>query len=272
MFASRTEGTSWQQLRDPDHPESLIDIFLAAGPDADYAREAAGRDIIVRSTDGGATWSELAAPGLGGYLSALAVDPRHPAILYAGSTENSGNDVPRCHLSRSLDAGRTWTCVAEEASVRAIAVERTTSTPYLIAAGNIFALVGGTTLESRSTGLPPNGVDELAFDRRRAGTLYAVTNEGIFKTIDGGKSWTRLSRGLPAGKAYSVAVDPHRRDVVYVGFKGRVYRSLNAGRTWQPFGNGLPDDTPIEELLASATNARRLYAVVEGHGLYWQAR
>jgi photosystem II stability/assembly factor-like uncharacterized protein len=272
VFASRTGGTSWQQLRDPDHPEGLIDIFLAAGPDADYAREDFGGNFIVRSTDGGATWSELADPGLGGSLSALAVDPRHPAILYAGSVDIS--DVPRCHLSRSLDTGRTWTCVAEEVSVSlgAIAVERRTSMPYLITAGNIFALVGGTKLESRSTGLPPNGVDEIAFDRRRAGTLYAVTNEGIFKTLDGGKSWMRLSRGLPAGKAYSVAVDPHRRDVVYVGFKGRVYRSLNAGRTWQPFGNGLPDDTPIEELLASATNARRLYAVVEGHGLYWQAR
>jgi photosystem II stability/assembly factor-like uncharacterized protein len=130
-------------------------------------------------------------------------------------------------------------------------------------------------LARRRTGLPANSTSAFAFafDQRRAGTLYAATTEGIFKTVDGGTTWTKASRGLPAGaEAFSVAVDPHRRNVVYAGFQGRVYRSVNGGRTWQPFGNGLPDEAPIVELLASATNARRLYAVAEGHGLFWQER
>jgi photosystem II stability/assembly factor-like uncharacterized protein len=273
VFVSRTGGTSWQQLRDPDHPKGIFNSFLAAGPDAVYALELDIHEFIVRSTDGGATWSELTAPGLGGSLAALAVDPQHPAVLYVGASEITGRDVPPCHLARSVDTGRTWTCLAQEASVSAIAVERTTSTPYLIAAGNMFALVGGTTLTYRSTGLPPNGTSDFALDQRRAGTLYAATREGIFKTVDGGTTWTKLSRGLPAGaEAFSVAVDPHRRNVVYAGFQGRVYRSLNGGHTWQPFGNGLPEEAPVEELLASATNARRLYAVTFGHGLFWQER
>ena len=275
--ASRTGGTSWQRLRDANHPEGLFLRFLAAGPDALYAHEQiwslAPREAIVRSTDGGASWEELADPELGGFFSSLAVDRRHPAILYAGAEAQSGNDFPPCHLARSVDTGRSWSCLEVEASVSAIAVERATSTPYLIAAGNMFALANGKTLEFRGTGLPAYSTSDFAFDLRRAGTLYAATPEGVFKTTDGGKSWARASQGLPAGAAvYSVAVDPQKKDVIYAGLQGGVYRSADAGRTWRSFGNGLPADAPIVELLPSASNQRRLYAVAAGHGLFWQER
>lgn len=275
VLASRTGGTSWQQLRDANHPEGLLLRFLTAGPDALYALEQIGdftpQEALVRSTDGGASWSELADPGLGGAFTSLAVDPRNPALLYAGSTEQTGNDVPRCHLARSVDTGRSWSCVVEEASVEEIHVERKTSTPYLIAAGNLFALAGGTTLEPRGAGLPSQGTLGFAFDPRLAGTLYAATTEGVFKTVDGGLSWTRAGRGLPAGQAvHSVAVDLRRRGVVYAGLQGRVFRSLDAGRTWRQLGNGLPLEAPIVEILPSASNPRRLYAISAGHGLYWE--
>ena len=49
--------------------------------------------------------------------------------------------------------------------------------------------------------------------------------------------------------------------LVYAGLTGKVYRSLNAGRTWKVLGTGLPVDAPITDLLPSATNPHRLYAV-----------
>jgi photosystem II stability/assembly factor-like uncharacterized protein len=274
VLASGTGGTSWRQLDDDGNPEAHIVQFLAAGPGAIYALEAQGefeRIALVRSTDGGASWTELALPGLGGTFTGLAVDPRHPAILYAGASENSGNDFPPCHLARSRNGGRSWSCLATEVSVRAIAVEPATSTPYLIAAGNMFALAGGRRFEFRGTGLPANGTLAFAFDPRRAGTLYAATVSGVFRTVNGGRSWTPASRGLPAGEAvYSIAVDPRRENVVYAGLVGQVYRSLDAGRSWRRLGNGLPKDAPITDLLPSASDPSRLYAVAAGHGLFWQ--
>jgi len=273
-LASRTDGTSWREL-ESDEPDARIVRFLTAGPNAIYALQVQGefeRSTFVRSRDGGTTWTELASPGLGGIFSSFAADPRRPAVLYAGSEEQSGNDRPFCHLARSTNGGRSWTCLAGEASVYAIQVEPKTSTPYVIAAGNMFVLAGGTAFELRGTGLPANGTRAFAFDPQRAGTLYAATTEGVFKTTNGGRSWTRASRGLPAGEAYSVAVDPQRSGVVYAGFQGRVFRSLDAGRTWKPFGNGLPADALIVELLPSVSDPERLYAVAAGHGLYWQER
>lgn len=269
-LASGAGGTSWRELRDAGDPEAPIIRFLTASPDAIYAQKP-GRETIVRSTDRGASWTELASPGLGGTFNALAVDPRRPAILYAGSLENTGNDLPFCHLARSVDAGRSWSCLAGEASVVSIQVEPTTSTPYLIGAQNLFALVGGTRVEFRSTGLPADGTLDFDFDPRRAGTLYAATVSGLFKTVNGGRSWTRASRGLPAGATvYSVAVDPHREGVVYAGLEERVFRSLDAGRSWQRLGTGLPAEAPIVELLPSASDPHRLYAVAAGRGLFVQ--
>jgi hypothetical protein len=132
---------------------------------------------------------------------------------------------------------------------------------------------GGTRpgLAFRGDGLPPNGTNDFAFDPRQAGVLYTATDRGLFKTLDGGLSWTRLSRGIPTGEAvYSVAVDPVLPRVVYAGLRGRVYRSLNAGRTWQLLGDGLPADAEILDLLASAGDPHRLYAVAAGYGLFVQ--
>jgi photosystem II stability/assembly factor-like uncharacterized protein len=274
VLASGSGGASWRQLSDTD-PQTRIFRFLAAGPGALYAlaiEERSGGIVIVRSADRGASWTELGPLGLGGSFSSLAVDPRHPEVLYAGSSENSGNDRPFCHLTRSLDGGRSWSCIAGEVSVESIAVEPKTSTPYLIAARNVFALVGGRTrLEFRGTGLPANSTLAFAFNPRRVGSLYAATTSGVFKTINGGRSWTRMSRGLPAGEAVlSIAVDPNRNGVVYAGLQGRVYRSLDAGRSWSPLGDGLPEDAPITTLLPSASDPHRLYAVAAGHGLFWQ--
>jgi photosystem II stability/assembly factor-like uncharacterized protein len=124
-------------------------------------------------------------------------------------------------------------------------------------------------LEASSAVRRPGGT--FTFDPQRTGTLYAATGSGVFKTVNGGRSWTRSSQGLPAGgEAFSVAVDPHRKNAVYAGFSGQVYRSLDAGRTWARLGNGLPAAAPVTALLADSFNPRRLYAVAAGHGLFVQ--
>jgi photosystem II stability/assembly factor-like uncharacterized protein len=274
-LASRTGGTSWRELRDAGAPQPRIVRFLDAGPDAIYALRSSGGDLerttLVRSTDGGATWTELARPELGGTFSTLTVDPRNPDVLYAGSIENTGHDLPYCHLARSTDGGRSWSCVTGEASVEELLVDPRSSTPYLLVSGDVFTLVKGRTrLEFRGTGLPEDFTLDIALDPWRVGTLYAATTIGVFKTTNGGRLWTRTSQGLPARElAYSVAVDPHRESVVYAGLPGRVFRSLDAGRTWQRFGNGLPSDSGIVDLLPSASDPQRLYAVSAGHGLFW---
>jgi photosystem II stability/assembly factor-like uncharacterized protein len=197
---------------------------------------------IQASRNGGRSWQPLgdANHPEGLLLRFLAAGPD---ALYA--LEQIGDVTPRVALVRSTDGGASWPETGEPG-------------------------LGGTHLESRSTGLPANSTTDFAFDPRRAGTIYAATTEGVFKTTNGGASWTRGSRGLPAGAdVSSIAVDPGRRDVVYAGLPGQVYRSVNAGRTWQRIGAGLPFVAPVVEILPSASDPRRIYAVSADHGIYW---
>jgi hypothetical protein len=171
----------------------------------------------------------------------------------------------------SHDTGASWTCLATEIGVDSLRVEPATSTLYILGGGSIMALSNGH-LEPRVAGLPQGIAEDIAFDppsnQGTAGTIYAATAKGIYKTTNGGRSWTRTSRGLPTGAAHSVLVDPHNRATVYAGTNGRVFRSQDGGSSWQLFGEGLPAGVAVTALTLDPKDADRLYAVAQGRGLY----
>lgn len=88
---------------------------------------------------------------------------------------------------------------------------------------------------------PPGGpVRLLVADPSAPGHIYAVHEEGLFKTLDGGDLWLPLRNGLPAGFVEHVALDPSAPATVYAAVRSReapepwdgLYRSLDAGATW----------------------------------------
>jgi photosystem II stability/assembly factor-like uncharacterized protein len=263
-LTSTDGGHSWRLFRDPAAPQVPLDRLLAAVPGAIYVSDA--NNAVKRSTDGGATWTRIDTM-LGGDFPVLAVAPRHHNILYAGSNMRTGPDQILCHLSRSLDTGRTWKCLASEASISRLLVEPATSILYL-AGGGVAALIG-THFEPRQEGLPPTGTDAIAFDPKKGGRIYAATSGGVFKTTDGGLHWKRASQGIPAGAAvHSVAVDPRQTGTVYAGAQGKVYRSLDGGATWQLLGDGLLAGVAVTAITPDAIDPHRLYVVLDGHGIY----
>jgi photosystem II stability/assembly factor-like uncharacterized protein len=272
LLASTDGGLSWRRVRNAARPEPPLGRILATVPGAIYAATdpEVSFEYIARSTDGGATWTPI-DPGLGGDRFVLAVDPRHPNVLYAGSNMLNGPDQILCHLAKSVDTGRTWTCLFSEASVGRMIVEPTTSILYLPTGSDVAALVG-SRFERRDAGLPFHQTEAIAFDPKKAGTINSATSNGVFKTTDGGLLWKRSGQGIAAGtRMHSVAVDPRRTATVYAGSNGRVYRSRNSGATWELLGAGLPARVPVTELTPDGTDANnplRLYAVVEGRGLY----
>jgi photosystem II stability/assembly factor-like uncharacterized protein len=269
LLVSTDGGLNWRQVRNAATPRPPLARILAVVPGTIYAGTdpLASFNFIARSTDGGATWTQI-DPGLGGRAVVLAVDPRHPSFLYAGSDMLNGPDQIECHLARSADAGRTWACLFTEASVRRLLVEPVTSILYYLNGGGIGALVN-SHLEARDSGLPPGQTETIAFDPKKAGTIYAATSNGVFKTTNGGLLWKRSGQGIAAGtRMHSVAVDPRRTATLYAGSNGRVYRSRNSGASWELLGTGLPARVPVTELTPDGKNPLRLYAVVEGRGLY----
>jgi hypothetical protein len=62
------------------------------------------------------------------------------------------------------------------------------------------------------------------------GNMYACTDAGLFRTINGGETWTDL--GVPDSDVYSVLVTDDR---IYAGVEpAAIYCSVDAGETWTP--------------------------------------
>lgn len=60
--------------------------------------------------------------------------------------------------------------------------------------------------------------------------LYIATNDYIYKSRDGGKTWTNLSKGMSHSRVIAMGIDPLYPATVYAGTKGdAVYKSYDGG-------------------------------------------
>ncbi|HJT19922.1 MAG TPA: hypothetical protein VJ746_05605 [Nitrospira sp.] len=74
--------------------------------------------------------------------------------------------------------------------------------------------------------------------------MYVATNDYIYKTRDGARTWTNLSKGMSHSRVISMAVDPTYPATIYAGTKGdAVYKSHDGGQRWTSMRSGLDDAT-----------------------------
>ncbi len=226
-------GSAWTPLG----PPGGVVYALVADPTAPrtlYAGVHAGG--VLKSVDAGATWS-VASPALRGWsVHALALDPANPRIVYAG-TWDAG-------VWKSVDGGATWKKTFGEprqAAVTGLAVDPRDPR-------NVYAVVdtgfndgvhrsadGGGSWTRSVAGLPPNvRLVALAIDPRMPSTLYAGTlSHGVWKSVDGAKTWAATGAEIGERRVDVIAVDPARPDIVYAGTDAGVARSSDGGGSWQ---------------------------------------
>jgi photosystem II stability/assembly factor-like uncharacterized protein len=74
--------------------------------------------------------------------------------------------------------------------------------------------------------------------------LYVSTNDYIYKSKDGGRTWVNISKGMSHSRVIAMAVDPSYPATVYAGTKGdAVYKSYDGGQRWASMRSGLDDAT-----------------------------
>jgi len=136
------------------------------------------------------------------FVNSIVVDPLDPDILYIG-TSILGNSVTT-PVWKSIDGGFHWTPASE--------------------------------------GIPPTWAQTLAIDPSNPLVLYAGTGSGIYKTIDGGRTWSSIG-GEDINYPYIdfIAIHPQNSFIIYAGVRGSkgVYRSLDGGQSWESINEGL---------------------------------
>jgi photosystem II stability/assembly factor-like uncharacterized protein len=87
-------------------------------------------------------------------------------------------------------------------------------------------------------------VVEVALHPKKPHILYIATNDYIYKTRDGGKTWGNISQGMTHSRVISLAIDPLFPANVFAGTKGdAVFKSYNGGQSWASKRAGLADVT-----------------------------
>ena len=97
-----------------------------------------------------------------------------------------------------------------------------------------------STLPARSavdswTSAGPEGGDisVLVVDPVTPSTIYAGTNGGVFKSVDGGANWTQSSDGVDSSYIASMAIDPTSQSTLYTGTtQDGAFKSLDGGSSW----------------------------------------
>ena len=120
----------------------------------------------------------------------------------------------------------------------------------------------------------PSGVRALAVDPRD-GHLLKATSEGLFQSVDSGKSWHAML--IPpdiAEKGVSqVAIRKDQADTIYIaGEQIGIWRSRDAGKTWEKVTHGLPNDSVTALALHSngypRDDSKSLFAWIAGVGIF----
>jgi hypothetical protein len=201
-----------------------------------------GGNHVFRSVDRGSTWQVISpdltrgSPGpnadRGHTLTALAVSPLAPALMYAGSDDG--------RLQVRKDRRGNW-----------------------IECNNRLSVTADGCITSIECSHFAEGTAYVAVDRHR----HDDPKPYLFRTTDYGRSWQALTDGLPAdGFLHVVREDPRNPELLYVGTELGLFISSNGGGSWTPLEDGFPT-VAVRDLVVHSRD-RDLVIATHGRGLF----
>ncbi len=215
---------------------------------------------VWRTNDGGNSYENISDGYFGGTIGHLAVSESDPNVIYVGTGEKTvrGNVSSGNGVWKSVDAGKTWT----------------------------FAGLA----DSRHIGrvrIHPNNPDIVWV--ASMGNLYKANQErGVFKSVDGGKTWKKTLFINEDVGVVDLCLDPNNHRIMYAtswnvrrnpynlssgGPGSGIFKSTDGGETWKEItGNkGLPKGVwGISGVAVSYADSERVWAIIENEngGVY----
>ncbi len=255
LFRSDDGGFTWQRVG-AGLPDSVYAVVT--NPTSSLTVYAATSAGAFRSDNRGETWQD-ASEGFGHpAVRALAIDPAHPQVLWAGTSSFTALEG----MFRTDDGAAHWTFRSRGLS--ALTTEEVEVDPHH--PGTLFAALGhGGLARSRDHGLNWSRLPlpaevftvlDVEVDPVDPSTVYAVAYTGgpLFRSTDGGDTWGRFASTTPF--IQELEIDPHDPTHFLAGGDATIYRSTDGGVTW------LASLAPYARTIQLAIAPGVLYAVV----------
>lgn len=174
---------------------------------------------VFKTTDGGDTWTAATDKYFGGTIGAIGVSESNPDIVYVGTGEYPirSNVSPGDGVFKTIDGGKTWTAAGLAASGQISRVRVHPANPDIVWVG----------VQGHAFG--PNA------------------ERGVYKTIDGGKTWRQVLFRNDSTGVSDLVLDPSNPDVLYAalwqaqrkpwqlvsgGAGGGLFKSTDGGEHW----------------------------------------
>jgi photosystem II stability/assembly factor-like uncharacterized protein len=250
VWKTMNYGTTFTPVFDAQSVSSIGDVAIAPNDpnvvwvgtgEANNRQSSSWGDGIYKSSDGGKTWKNAGLKE-SKQIARIVVDPVDHDVVYVAVLGDLWKAGGERGFYKTTDGGQTWTRILEAGPD-----------------------AGGTDLVMD----PANNkvLYAATYQRRRAswGFNGGGPNSGIWKTVDGGRTWTRLENGLPAGDKGRIGLDVYRKNpnIVYARVEhpkaGGVYRSEDGGATWTKVSSTNPRPMYFSQIRIDPNDDKRIY-------------
>ncbi len=208
-----------------------------------------GSGNLWKTSDHGLSWKPIFVDQSALSIGDFTLAPSNPDIIYLGTGEYLKKPrnftLPGTGVFRSDDAGKTWRHLGLGQSWHIAKIKVHPQNPDIA-----FVAV--------------------------LGHLWTPNPErGVYRTVDGGKTWVRVLFVSDHTGANDIVISPSNPDIIYAsmwenypgicGPESAVYKSSDGGINWKKLSGGLPvgDKTGRTGLAISWQNPDKAYAFID---------
>jgi photosystem II stability/assembly factor-like uncharacterized protein len=207
---------------------------------------------VWKTEDAGQTWNNISDGFFKtGSVGAVAVSISDPNVVYVGMGEHPPRGVTSSYgdgVYKSTDAGKTWSHLGLDLTRQIANIRIHPTNPDIVYVAAQGAIHG------------------------------ASTERGVYKSVDGGKTWTKTLYVDDNSGCVDLSMDMNNPRILYAamwdyrrlpwevrsGGKGSgLYKSTDGGDTWEKIQTGLPKELGKMSVAVSQANSNKIYLVVE---------
>ncbi len=244
-------------------PGNKQQVWVGTG-EANDRNSSSWGDGVYRSTDGGATWTNIGLKD-SKTIARIAIDPKDTNVVYVAAMGDLWSPSQERGLFKTTDFGKTWKAVL------------TAPQEYQSRVG-----CGDVALDPEN----PNNVYAVLYARKRTPWSFSAGPQetdgkdvgGIFKSTDAGLTWKKLQNGLPP-ETGRVGLDIYRKDpnVVFAVVQsyeggttdidnveskfGGVFRSEDSGEHWKRMNPLDPRPFYFSQIRIDPQDEKRVYVL-----------